>query len=562
MNWKDKVFWSIPVCLLFLGVLIVVYSVDFFVESSVIKNNLIWIVPVFLAINFLLLVFSFVWSLKDLRRLFRKVDRKTWVFLLVIFVLGFSLRTFVAPHTDRVFFDEDIYLNIGQNIARDGKAVLCNYGTQETCIDGVYNKQPNGYPFLMGVLFFLFGTSEVSAHYANAVLGGLSVLLVFLIAYLFFENKKIGLLSALIFALIPVAIRWSPTTAAGTAFVFFTGLTVFAFLSYLKDGSRKLFLLGMFSLVFTIQIRTEGVLLFFVVLLMFLFFKKSIFDVIKDRKNLLILVVFVFLLVPHLIHLNTMRSESWGTEDKALGFKYVDENFEDNGMFFFKNSRFPVVFTLFSLIGLCSFSKSDFKRKLVLAVWFLCFFGLYLLFYAGSFNYGTDVRFSLNLYMPVAILGGCGGYIVSSNLKKRLFKRRYISVVLVAAVILVSFYPFVGMVSSVEDSAWDARFPHDFLVEEMKELPDDCWIFTQVPSLVLVHGKNGLQSWYAQNPEVVDRVFNSSDYVFYYEGYWCHSEPWKSGQCQYFHDEFDLQVFDSASKRYRTCTLYYVKRKD
>ena len=42
------------------------------------------------------------------------------------------------------------------------------------------------------------------------------------------------------------------------------------------------------------------------------------------------------------------------------------------------------------------------------ASYFLLFFGIALLFYAGSYNYGADVRYSLMTYPPLAILGGLG----------------------------------------------------------------------------------------------------------------------------------------------------------
>ena len=42
-------------------------------------------------------------------------------------------------------------------------------------------------------------------------------------------------------------------------------------------------------------------------------------------------------------------------------------------------------------------------------IWyFLLFFGMALAFYAGSYDYGADVRYSLATYPPVAILGGLG----------------------------------------------------------------------------------------------------------------------------------------------------------
>ena len=46
--------------------------------------------------------------------------------------------------------------------------------------------------------------------------------------------------------------------------------------------------------------------------------------------------------------------------------------------------------------------------RMAMAFYFLLFFGIDLLFYAGSYNYGADVRYSLVTYPPLAVLGGLG----------------------------------------------------------------------------------------------------------------------------------------------------------
>jgi len=418
MDFKDKIISIIPLILIVLFVYIITTFINDSFEKNVIQDNLIWIIPIFLAVILFLVVFSFFWCSKDLIKLIKKIGKKTWIILLVILLVGLSLRTFVAPHTQRILYDEDIYLNVGQNIAREGKAVHCIYGTQDECIQGVCNKQPNGYPFLIGVLFLFTGTSETSAHYATAIISSLTILMVFFIAYLLFKNEKIGLFASFIFALIPIAIRWAPTTSAGTVFVFFSGLTIFGFLFYFKNGKNRALLFSLASLAYTIQIRPEGILLLGVILVMFLFFKKDLFNIMEKKGFLILLIVFALLIVPHLVHLDSVNKEKWGAgnEEEKIGVEHIDENLEVNSMFFFENTRFPVAFTVLSLIGLAL--RKAWREKIVLGLWFLSFFVLYLLFYAGSFNYGVDVRFSLTLYIPIAILAGCGAFLIADSMNK------------------------------------------------------------------------------------------------------------------------------------------------
>ena len=108
----------------------------------------------------------------------------------------------------------------------------------------------------------------------------------------------------------------------------------------------------------------------------------------------------------HIGHLFAVRNEGWGTTDSRLSLQYLAVNLPVNGRFYLGDIRFPVVVTLLAAFGL---GGNGFRReRLVLALWFALFFGVFLLFYAGSYDYGADVRYSLMTYPPLAILGGLG----------------------------------------------------------------------------------------------------------------------------------------------------------
>ena len=624
MDFKDRIISIIPLFL----IIIVIYSFAYFVQTTYSTeetfNILMWLTPISFAITFGLIIFSFFWSYKELYKLFKKINKKTWIALLIIFIVGLSLRTFYAPHTHRLYYDDDIYLAISQNIARHGKIYVCGYGTQDECLNIGYNKQPNGYSFLVSIPFFLFGTNESLAHYFTAIVSSMTIIIVFLIAYLMFKSKKIGILSSLIFVFIPITIRWAPTTSQGPIFLFFSALTVLAFLIYFKSFSNKIFLFSFASLAYTIQIRTEGFLLIFLIALMFMLLNKDLTKKIKDKDNLIIfscfsiliiflsliylisantlnpnflikspdfiiivflailffsITIFMFdkirkwqvmaiiiclslLLVPHIIHMGAVKGESWGAEGEKISLEYLDKNLEDNTMFFFENTRFPVVFTLLSLIGLAYHRL--WKKKMFLGAWFLLFFVLYLSFYAGSFNAGVDVRFSLALYVPIAIFAGLGAVLISEILKK-IVKQKFISIGVVAILITISFIPFYGFAGSVGQEAWSARLAHDFIIEEMQDLDDDSWIFTYVPSVVLINGKNAVYSDYVFNKEIVNKIFKETENVYFFEEYWCAAQisPYKD-TCDYFHENFDLKeianVTGTGRGMTRTFTLYKMTR--
>ncbi|MCD6398749.1 MAG: glycosyltransferase family 39 protein [Candidatus Aenigmarchaeota archaeon] len=528
MNFKNmdkKIISLIPLALILLFAYIFTNYISGYFSRSVIQDNLMWITPVFFGATLILILVSFGFSFKDMKKLFR-FDKKIWISLLLIFLVGFSLRAFVAPQTNRLYYDEDIYMNIAQNIQNEGKTILCNYGTPTKCIEGIYNKQPNGYPFLISILFFLTGVNEINASYFTIFLSSLTIFFIFLISYLLFDDKKIGLFSALIFSLVPINIIWAPTTSAGSVFVLFSAISIFGFLCYFKTEKLSLLLFSFSSLAYAIQIRPEGTILIVIVGLLFLLKDKKLFSRLNDKKFLLILILFSFLILPHLLHLDSVKNESWGSSGSKLSMEYVGKNIKDNGGFFFENTRFPVIFTILSILGLYPFRKY-WKEKIFLGFWFLAFFGLYLLFYAGSFNYGVDVRFSLNLYLPLSIFGASGCVLIYELVYKHIKNKkiRAFSFFIPLVIVLLSFSQFIPFVGSIGQKAWDARVAHDFIVEKTDELPKDCWVFTHVPSVVLVSGRNSLQAWYAQNPKIVDKLFSQTDCVMFYEEYWCNSDP-------------------------------------
>ena len=553
-DYIDKIISLIPIVLIALAFYIVVHCTGLLFESYEITETLLWLIPLFFAIIFFIMTFSFVLCFKDIKKLFKKIDRKTWIILLVIFIFGLSLRTFVAPHTHRIYYDEDLYLNISQNIARDGRMYVCNYGTQEECFSHDYNKQPNGYAFLISIPFFLFGPSEIAAHYITAVVSSFTTIIVFLITYLMFENKKVAFFSSLIFIFIPIAIIWAPTTSQGTIFMFFSALTIFGFLSYFKNSSNKILLFSFACLAYTIQIRTEGILLIALIALLFIIMDKDLFKKISKANFLIIIVVFSLLITPHLIHTNAIKDSWWGEQEdeEKLGLEHVDNNLHDNVLFFLENTRYPVVFTALSLIGI-AFRKYN-REKIFLIFWFLAFFGLYLLFYGGSVNFGVDVRFSLSYYVPLAILGGCGSYFIA-NLINKIIKKQLISVSCISILIIFSFLPFYGFVNSVGIESWSARIPHDFIVENIDDLEEDSMVFTYVPSIVLINGGNAVYSGYITNDEIVKEIFDERENVYYYEEYWTTApiEPYISVK-NYFHDNFILKPINSINESNRGMT--------
>ena len=240
---------------------IFVYYTVHSIDRNAIETNLRGIEPIFVLINFLLIICFFIINFKDIRNQLKDIKKYTWILLLAIFILALFIKIFAVPHTHRVYFDEDIYLDMGKEILVRGQGSLCNYGDSVGCHEYAFMKWPSGYPFLLAGSYLFFGIGEPVAFALVTLLGSLSTILIFLIAYLFSKKDNIALFSALLFSLIPVHIIWSASVASEPVYIFFTLFAVFCFALSFKSANWRIWALAIVVLAYAVQIRTEGVIL-------------------------------------------------------------------------------------------------------------------------------------------------------------------------------------------------------------------------------------------------------------------------------------------------------------
>ena len=108
-----------------------------------------------------------------------RLDRRDRLRMAGLTALALALTLFVAPRTNRIYYDEQIYQSIGQNLADLRLAQMCNDGTVEygrlQCWSGEYNKQPYAYPHLLSLAYRAVGVRPAAAFAVNAVVMALTV---------------------------------------------------------------------------------------------------------------------------------------------------------------------------------------------------------------------------------------------------------------------------------------------------------------------------------------------------------------------------------------------------
>ncbi|MBF0428798.1 MAG: hypothetical protein HQL94_07735, partial [Magnetococcales bacterium] len=361
----------------------------------------------FLGATAVLILLAAILNLDTIRQQVQLILPGRMIRVVPVILLGGALATgFLAPQTHRIYYDETIYLSIGQNLAHLNRAQTCHSGGDDygrfRCDQGEYNKQPNGFPFLASVVFRLFGTSETAIFILNNLLLGGAALAVLFLAIPAGGSWLAGVFAALIVILIPQNLHWYNTTAAEPSSAFFAAVTILAAFYYRRMKTPAALTLLTTLTAFSIQFRPESLLL---PLLLIPILGKSLLA--NPRALLANLLLFFLLTLPLWLHFELFHNHPWGSTGTPFSMEYFQTNLAVNGMHYLDNKEFPLLFSLLAICGVI-WPGSHHRERALLALWFLLFWGVFLFFYAGSYHYGADMRFSLLSALPLALLAGLG----------------------------------------------------------------------------------------------------------------------------------------------------------
>jgi hypothetical protein len=519
------------------------------------KGVLRWLSPRSLELTFLLLLAGAAASFPEIRE---SLPHRSFFHALAVGLLALVLVRAVPPRTHRIYYDEDIYENVAQNIVWAGRAQMCNEGTIEAgvfrCDANEYNKEPNGFPFLLSLAFRLAGVREGAAHALNHIVFALGAMAVFWVACLLFGSARAGCLSALTYALIPQNLLWAATVAAEPSAAASAALAIGAWILFCRRQSWSTALFGASAVAFACQVRPEsGLILPLAALLAFLFARVHL----RRRELWSAALLTLVLLTPHLVHIWAVRNENWGSGEQAkFSLAAARANAKTNLGYLVEGRDFPSLFALFGLAGL--FYPGRRRESLVLLVWFLLLFGIFLPFYAGSYRYGADVRFSLLSAAPLSALTGGGLAWVVSWLRTRIDAPR----LLAAAPYLLLVYAFsayLPFTRAVGPESWASRADHAFAVRSAAELPEDSIVLTHNPGMLHVIGRSAVQTSIAtyQPSRVSDFLRRFSGGVYFHYNFWCNvPDPIQNEFCAKVLASYPTRVLFEESAGFYRYVLY------
>jgi hypothetical protein len=500
----------------------------------------------FLEAQFALLA-AFTWI--NGPRLFRvlQLRRRDYASCFAAAAFAAVLVTTLPPRTNRIYYDEHIYQGVAQNLTDLRLAQMCNDGTVEygalQCWRGEYDKHPSGYPYILSLLYRVLGVREVIAFRLNVVVAAMTVIVVFLTTAAL-AGKSAAAYAGLIAALIPEQLRWSHSAAAEPSAALMNAFAVLTAVTFVKTRSTSALVWCVAAAVFAIQFRPESVLIAPVIGMVLVLYAPGTF---AERRWWWCVLLGVALLAPYAGHVIAVGNDQWGASGARLSAAFIKQNVIVNSGFYIADRRFPVVFTVLALCGLAMHRPR--RAVLIPGVFFLVFWGVFLFFYAGSYNYGVDVRFSLLSYAPLAMLAGTGAAMIA----RKFARLRYA----VVPLLLFQFCWYAPYIRAIGEESWGARADVAFAHAMSGELPRNSLVLTHNPSMFHLSGQNAAQlSLATTEPGYIQNTLmpRYAGGVYVHWNYWCNAsdamqQSFCDGALTHFHHTL-VREYQERTNRY------------
>ena len=199
------------------------------------------------------------------RDLWRSLDRRDIVAMTGLAALALALTLLLAPRTHRIFYDEQIYQGIGQNLSDLRRAQMCNDGIVEygrlRCFATEYNKQPYAYPHVLSLVYRVVGVRPGVAFAVNAVAMAATACGVYLLAWLLFGDRVVAGFAGLLITLTPHQLLWSATAAVEPTASLACVLALVAVLQAWRSGSVAALAGAVAMTAYAVQFRPESLLI-------------------------------------------------------------------------------------------------------------------------------------------------------------------------------------------------------------------------------------------------------------------------------------------------------------
>jgi hypothetical protein len=406
--------------------------------------------------------------------------RKKLDWLAIVPASAGLLASFIfLPPTHRLFFDEDIYINIASNLSRAPVSQTTLAGSPDDVKVSSYYKEPSGWPVLLSLVFIATGASEAVAFVVARLFFMLAIAAVYHLAREVLETRRQALIAAVLFGAAPACFWFSVST--GTDFPAALMLVLGMWGLFSGNGALAA---GGFAM--AAQTRLE---LMALMPLLWLFAK-------IPRTWLIAGAALVVVEVVHIGWVLSVAPVLAEAEKVPSSFApgYAPGNLLDNIRYLLNPTIFAAAATVLALIA------ARRRAYAPLALQIAMLFCVYLVFYAGSFE--LNPRYSIQIAAPLAILA-------ASMVNKPLYAGLLL---LSLAIPYVQRWEFTGYLEAL---AADHRLSVDFA----RRVGTNDVVVSATPQIFMNQGRRSLDAIFAASRKSeIDEELASRDEVWYHAG--------------------------------------------
>ena len=472
-------------------------------------------------------------NLPALKKLFRRIKRKSWLILLAIVLMGLIVRVAFGPWAHIVYFDEYDYMQSAKWLVAEGRFGLCITGSLEACQKFILFPQQIGVSFLFSAVFFMAEASSSSLMFLNLLINLASIALVFCMGYLMLKRENSALFAAFVFSLVPIYVSYSTSAAPDIISVFLTFSALTMLFAYLESRSFRSLLLFSLVLAYALQTRTENQMLILLAILLFLMY--GCVRVLWRKRSLMILLVLLAAEFFAMMYVgNVLVNKEW-IHRGPLSLSYIPKN---SYYIYSWLSNVPFIFAIFTIIGIIMMirSRKRFGRQGV-------FLGAWLLLYALVFMvypYFKAERFTISVFPPLVILSGAGFGIMSFFRQDRLRKAAVFLLISISLLCFLSFIPKITLPDPVLGDFWQET-------EFMRSLSlENGLIVAAHPGFV--NFETGMSVIYIKDIEYIADKVNGGERVYFYHDLWC-NDPIVGAYCKGIDKNFEMGLVEEREIR-------------
>jgi len=221
------------------------------------------------------------------------------ILLTVILCIGFFLRFYNLPQTMTFIGDQGWFYLSARDILLTGNIPLVGIASSHPWLH-----QGPLWTYILALIFWIFKFNPVAPAYFTAILGVLTVWLMYKVGSELF-SKKVGLIAAALYATSPLIVVHSRMPYHTSPIPFFTLLFIYALYKWIKGNPNFFpFVILFLSILYNLELFTAVLWLVVIIVLIFGVLKKKMWLLrILNRKILFLSTLFFIIpMIPILIY--------------------------------------------------------------------------------------------------------------------------------------------------------------------------------------------------------------------------------------------------------------------